>query len=262
MPKFKVSSSRDNTNFVSTTSYRKLSKKFRSLKKDKGRLIHVLGAPGTGKSTNIHRALGELELNVFEFEFELSNDSMSSKEVFSEFLKSLNQQLGVNSKGLDANSKDLGVNSKNECYQRLLDFDVVLFADKFHDIHYIEHGKVGFSMWTDTVGWRAAYFYILCIAEYIRHRRNFQDMNMIFQTAWRTYFRGKKYDIFTDLGILSRIIVGVFKLLFEVVEISYSENETIEIVKNHVDASEADIKELIKKYGRKPRFICQELENN
>ncbi|AEG18346.1 ATP-binding protein [Methanobacterium paludis] len=248
MPKFKVSSSGDNTNFVSTASYRKLSKKFQSLKIDKGRIIHVLGAPGTGKSTNIHRALGELNLNVFEFEFELSNDSMSSKEVFCEFLKSLEEQLGVN--------------SKEESYKRLLDFDVVLFADKFHDIHYIEHGKVGFSMWTDTVGWRAAHFYILCIAEYIRHRRNFQDMNLVFQTAWRTYFRGKKYDIFTDLGVLSRIIRGFLKLLFEVVEISYSEEETIEIVKNHVDASEADIKDLIKKYGRKPRFICQELENN
>jgi hypothetical protein len=248
MPKFKVSSSGDNTKFVSTASYRKLSKKFRSLKKDKGRIIHVLGAPGTGKSTNIHRAMGKLNFNVFEFEFELSNDSMSSKEVFSEFLKSLEEQLGVN--------------SKEESYKRLLDFDVVLFADKFHDIHYIEHGKVGFSMWTDTVGLRAAHFYILCIVEYIRHYRNFQDMNLVFQTAWRTYFRGKKYDIFTDLGVLSRIIRGFLKLLFEVVEISYSDEETIEIVKNHVDASEADIKYLIKKYGRKPRFICQELENN
>ena len=139
------------------------------------------------------------------------------------------------------------MNSKEESYKRLLDFDVVLFADKFHDIHYIEHGKVGFSMWTDAVGWRAAHFYILCIAKYIRHRSNFQDMNLVFQTAWRTYFRGKKYDIFTDLGVLSRIIVGFLKLLFEVVEISYSEEETIEIVKNHVDASEADIKNLDKK---------------
>ena len=33
MPKFKVSSSGDNTKFVSTASYRKLSKKFQSLKK-------------------------------------------------------------------------------------------------------------------------------------------------------------------------------------------------------------------------------------
>ena len=246
MLKFKVSSSGDNTNFVSTASYRKLSKKFRSLKRDKGRIIHVLGAPGTGKSTNIHRALSELDLNVFEFKFELPNDSMTSKEVFSEFLKSLKEQLGVN--------------SKNESYKRLLDFDVVLFADKFHDIHYIEHGKVGFSRWTDTVGWRATYFYILCIAEYMKNRKNFQDMNLVFQTAWRTYFRGKKYDIFTDLGVLSRIIVGLLKLFFEVVEISYSEEETIEIVKNHVDASEADIKEIIRKYGRKPRFICQELD--
>ena len=247
MPKFKVSSSKDNTKlFVSTASYKKLSKKFRSLKKQKGKIIHVVGAPGTGKSTNIYMALDEMNLKVFEFEFELFNDSMSSKDVFYEFLKSLKEQLGVN--------------SKKESYKRLLEFDVVLFADKFHDIHYIEHGKVGFSKWTDTVGWRAAYFYILCIAEYMKHRRNFHDMNLVFQTAWRTYFMGKKYDIFTDLGILSRIILGVFKLFFEVVEISYSEEETIQIVKNHVYASESDIKELLKKYGPKPRFICQELD--
>jgi hypothetical protein len=83
----------------------------------------------------------------------------------------------------------------------------------------------------------------------------------VLQTAWRIYINGKKHDIFTDLGLLSRIIVNLLKMLFDVVEISYSEKETINIVKMHIENDDEDtIKPCIQKYGRKPRFICDALE--
>ena len=57
MKKFKVSSIEDNTNFFITRSYRELFKTFEGLKNTKGNIIHVIGAPGTGKSANIYYAL-------------------------------------------------------------------------------------------------------------------------------------------------------------------------------------------------------------
>ena len=57
-------------------------------------------------------------------------------------------------------------------------------------------------------------------------------------------YPGKKYDIFTDLGILSRIIVAFMKILFEVVEISYSSQETLKIVKEHFDVEEKLIEQI------------------
>lgn len=245
MSKFKVNSASDNRRFVRTAAYRRLSKKFWSLKKEKGKIVHVLGAPGTGKSANIYRAIEELDLNVLDVKLELSDDSLSSKEVFHEFSGMLMEQMGTT--------------SKEESYRHFLEFDVVLFADKFHDTHKYSD-KAGFSAWTRRVGWRSVGFYILCIQDYLRYYRKFSKTNIVFQTAWRIGFRGREYDIFTDLGVLSWIMVNLLKIFFEVVEISYSEEETIKIVKKHVDASEREIKRLIKKYGSRPRFICMELE--
>ena len=72
---------------------------------------------------------------------------------------------------------------------------------------------------------------------------------------------GKKYDIFTDLGLFSKIFVIVLKIFFDVVVIQYSEIETITIVQMYVaDADMGAIKKYIQKYGRKPRFICDALE--
>ena len=46
------------------------------------------------------------------------------------------------------------------------------------------------------------------------------------------------------------------------VEISYFEEETIKIVKNHFkDIDDEKIKFYIKKYGNKPRYILDDLES-
>ena len=245
MLKFRVGSSAENRIFVDTASYKNLLKKFKSLKKEHGKVLHVLGAPGTGKSTNIYMALEEARLKVLDPELELSSDSLSSGKVYSEFLNSLMVQTGSS--------------SKQEIFKRFSEFDVVLFADKFQDADKFHPKNIGFSRWTQRAGWCSAPFYILCIRDYLKYRKEFQNSNIIFQTVWRIKFRGRKYDAFTDLGLLSLLLVKILGMLFETVEISYSEEETVEIVKTHVDAPESEIRELIKKYGCRPRFICMEL---
>ena len=50
------------------------------------------------------------------------------------------------------------------------------------------------------------------------------------------------------------------RIFFEVVVISYSPQETFEIVKSHVNADDKLIERYIEKYGYKPRLICQALE--
>lgn len=94
---------------------------------------------------------------------------------------------------------------------------------------------------------------------YLKHRRGFQKTNIIFQTLWRIYFLGRKYDAFTDMGLVSWVLVKVLELFFEVVEVSYSEEETVKIVKKHVNASEMEIKKLIKRYGFKPLLYAWNL---
>jgi len=48
MGNYKINSLSDNGVFVVTESYRKLCNTFKNLKKRRGRIIHVVGAPGTG----------------------------------------------------------------------------------------------------------------------------------------------------------------------------------------------------------------------
>jgi hypothetical protein len=65
------------------------------------------------------------------------------------------------------------------------------------------------------------------------------------------------------LGPFSSLAVALLRLPFEVVKISYSETETINIVKSHLsDAGTDDIKYYIKKYGNKPRFICNAIKTD
>ena len=248
MGKYKINSLSDNGVFIVTESYRKLYNKFKSLRKSRGRIIHVIGAPGTGKSANIYAALDELDLNIFDVEFRINDIDMDAADVFEEVYKNL--------------KRDIRAESKDEIYKGLSRFDALLFADRFHDSHLIDNGNVGFSVWTDHVGFKATKFYLLCIVEYLKNRDAFQGINIILQTAWRVYIGGRKYDIFSDLGILSRLVVVLMNIFFEVVEISYSPQETLEIVKEHVDADEKLIESYIEKYGYKPRFICQALEND
>lgn len=241
MSKFKVNSRSDNKIFVETKSYRTILNKFQDLKKDKGKIVHVLGAPGTGKSTNIYKAIEKADLNVLDVKIELLNDSLTSRGVYHEFIKVLQVQTGAT--------------SKEEVYTYFSDFDAVIFADKFHD-----NAKIGFSDWTRKAGWHATGFYFLCIKDYLKYRGDLKKTNIVLQTAWRTHFMGRKYDTFTDLGPISWILVKILSIFFEVVEISYTEEETIKIVKKHVNAPESEIKKLIKKHGHKPRVICIELE--
>jgi ABC-type dipeptide/oligopeptide/nickel transport system ATPase component len=248
MGKYKINSISDNGVFVVTESYKKLFNSFKSLKKSRGRIIHVVGAPGTGKSANIYSALDELGLNIYDVELRIKDIDMDSEDVF---------------KGIYLEMKrDLEAGSKEEVYDGLSKFDAVLFADRFHDSHLLDNSTVGFSVWTDQAGFKAIKFYLLCIFEYFKERKSFKEINMILQTAWRIHIKGKKYDVFSDLGILSRVILALMRIFFEVVEISYSPQETLKIVKEHVDVDEKLVEHYIDKYGSKPRFICQAIEND
>ena len=247
MEKYKVNSSDDNKFFLITDCYRKLCGVLKDLKKNRGKIIHVVGAPGTGKSANIYHALNDLNLSVYDVKFSLKSIDSSSKQVFSRLFECL--------------SIDLRVKSKEEIYEALSKYDVVLIADSFHDSHILGPNYIGFSKWTNHAGFKTFYFYLMCIFEYIKHRKYFKNMNILLQTAWRIHIRGKKYDIFTDMGLFSKIFVNILKIFFDVVEIRYSEIETINIVKMYVENADIeDIKQYIQKYGRKPRFICDVLE--
>ncbi len=248
MGKYKINSRTENRVFVVTESYKKLFNKFRSLKKSKGRIIHVIGAPGTGKSANIYYALDKLGLNVYDAEFRIRDISMDSGNVFKEVYKEM--------------KSDLEAKSKEEVYIGLSGFDAVLFADRFHDSHLLDKNNIGFSVWTSQVGFKATKFYFLCIVEYLKERKSFKRINVILQTAWRVNFRGKKYDVFSDLGIISWLIIAMMKIFFEVVVISYSPQETLKIVKEHIMADDKLIEHYIDHYGSKPRLICQAIEND
>lgn len=247
MGNYKINSPSDNGVFVVTDSYKKLTNKFNSIKNSGGRIIHVIGAPGTGKSANIYHALNEMDLNVYDVEFSIKDLDADSSKVFTEIYKHL--------------KSDLGAHSKDEIYESFTKYDAILFADRFHDSHLMEDGTVGFSLWTDHNGLKSIKFYMLCMVEYFKNRKLFKKINIILQTAWRIRFRGKKYDLFTDLGFASKIMVAFMKIFFEVVEVSYTPEETIQIVKKHVNADENIIRNYIGIYGNKPRFICQAIDN-
>ena len=247
MDKYKVNSIKDNKVFLETYCYKKLCEIFKTLKYRRGNIVHITGAPGTGKSTNIFQAIGATDLNIYDVEFGLNSGNENSKEVFNKLFKDL--------------KNDLKLKSKKDVYKRLAEFDAVLIADNFHDSHNLSAHNIGFSQWTDKTGFRSFYFYLLCIMEYFKNKEYFQKINLVLQTAWRIRIKGKKYDIFTDFGFLSKIIVKILKMFFVVVEISYSKKETIEIVRMHIEDADAEnIKQYIQKYGCKPRHICSALE--
>lgn len=247
MDKYKVNSTEDTELFLITDCYVKLCQIMGSLKNDRGKIVHVIGAPGTGKSANIYRAIDDFNLNVYDMNLCLKSSGASSKQVFNAMFK------GV--------TKELNVKSKEEIYRKLAEYDAVLIADSFHDSHNLNPDYIGFSKWTYHAGFKAFYFYFLCIVEYIKYRKYFKNINIVLQTAWRINMLGKKYDLFSDLGIFSRIMVCILQIFFDVVPICYSEKETIQIVKMHLkEAGLNDIEQCIKKYGCKPRFICDALE--
>lgn len=247
MADYKVQSEGDNEDFVYTRSFRKIYRIFRSLKNRKGRFVLIIGTPGTGKSANIYSALKSLDLNVYDPTLFLDNHDMSSSEVFGEFYRTLRE--------------DLGVETNEEVYKKVQEFDLVLLADKLLDSEFIDKDKVGLSLWSLNKGFDTFPFYFGVLMEFFKHREDLKKINVVIQTAFVFRIRGVKYDLLTDFAIISRILVFILKLFFEVIRISYSEEETLQIVKkNFNDVDEEQIKSCIKNYGCKPRFIFESLE--
>lgn len=246
MADYKVQSEGDNGDFVYTRSFRKIYRMFRSLKNRKGRFVMITGTPGTGKSANIYSALKSLDLNVYDPTLFL-DDEMSASEVFSEFYRTLRE--------------DLGVKTNEEVYLKVQEYDMVLLADKLLDSEFIDKDKVGLSLWTLNKGFDTFPFYYGVLMEYLKHRKDLQGINVVIQTAFVFRFKGVKYDLLTDFYILSEILVFILERFFEVIKISYSEEETLQIVKSYFkDVDEDQVTLCIKKYGCKPRFIFEALE--
>ena len=246
---YKIKDQEENQTFVITRSYKNLFANFQKLLDHGGYIVHVVGAPGTGKSANIYSAMEELGLNFYEAKLPLPSLDITSQDLFKLIIDSM--------------KNDLGVKSNESLFDGLKKYDAVLFADQFHDYHFVQDDCVGFSQWTDYKGFKSFNFYLICIYEYLKHRNDFKDVNMVFQTAWRIQRGGKKKDLFTDMGYISKLSVSLLKIPFKVVEISYSEEETINIVKSHLsDTTVYEIKHYIKEYGNKPRFICQAIKTD
>jgi hypothetical protein len=246
---FKVKSKWDSKDFVFTKSFTKIYRMFLSLKACKGRSILIIGAPGTGKSANIYSALKFLDLNIYDPTFFLDDVKVSSKKVYQEFFRSL--------------KNDLGVNTNKEVYEKVKEYDAVLLADKILDSEFIDQRKVGLSLWSEYKGIQAFPFYILVFLQYLKHRRDLEEVNLIIQTSLVIIIKGVKYDLLTDFSIISQSFVFILKFFFDVIRISYSEEETIKIIKNKFrSVNEEKVRLCIKKYGYKPRFIFEDLDKN
>jgi ABC-type dipeptide/oligopeptide/nickel transport system ATPase component len=235
--------------FVFTKSFREIYRIFLSLKVSKGRFILIIGAPGSGKSANIYSALKILDLNIYDPTFFLDDVKVGSKKVYQEFFRSLKD--------------DLGVKTNKEVYRKVKEYDAVLLADKILDSEFLDQRKVGIGLWSEYKCILAFPFYILVFFQYLKHRKDLEDINLITQTSLMVIIKEVKYDLLTDFSILSQILVFILKFFFDVVRISYSEEETIKIIKNKFrSVNEEKIRLYIKKYGNKPRFIFEALEKN
>ena len=249
MVRYKVNRPKDSLEFVYTNAYNKLYDVLKQLKNNKGRIIHVIGAPGTGKSANIFKAINELELNVHEPFLILDDADESAWKVYREFFMTL--------------KNDLNVNNDVELFKKAAEYDALVWADKFHDSHLLYRNKTGFSQWMNNKGLKSFLFYFLLILYYFRHIFKLRKINLVFQTAWTIHVGGIKYDLFTDFGLISKLLILILKVFFEVVEISYTESEIVEIVKKHKpEANESEIRFYIKRYGNKIRLILQSLRED
>lgn len=249
MVEYRVQSEGDNHDFVFTRSFRKIYRMFRSLKNQKGKFVLIIGTPGTGKSANIYSALRILDLNIYDPTLFLDKMEMSSSEVFCEFFKTLRH--------------DLDVETNEEIYQKVAEYDGVLLADKLLDSEFIDENRFGLSLWTENNGIKAFPFYIKVFREYLKHRQDLEKVNVVIQTAFMIKFWGVKYDLLTDFSFLSDILVFLLNIFFEIIRISYSSEEIIQIVKNNFpQVEDEEIMECISNYGCRPRFIFEELEKN
>lgn len=248
MANHKVLSAEDNKDFIKTDSFYELCKKLEDLKTSKGRFVHVLGTPGTGKSANIYKAISMLDITVYDAFLFINIDS-KPYEVYKIFWNTL--------------KKDMGVKSKKEVYKKASEYNLVLFADPFLDSEYIDSHKVGLGLWTENNGPGTFPFYFRIFYEYLRHYPDLKDVNVVTQTSWVLKFQGVRYDILTDFHLLSKILVFFLSVFFDVVVISYTKEEMIKIVKSYYDfLSDEEIETYIKKYGNRPRFIFEALERD
>jgi len=248
MEDHKVISSKDNDDFVITDSFLKLCMKLKELKNNKGRVILVIGSPGTGKSSNIYKALKKLDLSYYEPVLFLDNTKKSSLNVYKELITGI--------------KKDLGVKTKEEIFNKFSNYDIVLVADKILDSESLNKKKIGLGGWIKNKGLKSIPFYFIILFQYLVNKRKLFKINLVVHTTWVVEIKGYKYDLITDFSIFSKIISLILKLFFEVVEISYFEEDTIKIVKNHFRGIDDEkIKFYIKKYGNKPRYILDALEN-
>ncbi|WP_414468435.1 hypothetical protein [Methanobacterium sp. ACI-7] len=249
MEKFKITCTDDNKIFVVTSAFSKLCNKFKSLKTQKGRIIHIIGAPGTGKSSNIYHANNLLDLNIYDVELKLENINLSANEVFDEFINTL--------------KREFNVNTKEEAYHKLSKFDAILFADKLFDYGSLRENRIELSEWLRCNRLKSIILYFKIIYECLKYLNNLKEVNLIFHTTWSFVINNKKYDLFSDFNLLSLLLKNLLKLFFEVVEIGYTEMETIEIVKSHFEGiTESQITPYIKKYGHRPRYILEAIKNN
>ncbi len=248
MENHKVISSRDNNDFVITDSFLELCLKLKNLKYSRGRIILVTGSPGTGKSSNIYNALKKLDLNYYEPILLLDNTKKNSIGVFKELIYGI--------------KRDLHVKTKQGIFKEFSKHDVILIADKILDSESLNEKKVGLGEWIKNKGLKSIPFYFIVLFEYLINKLNLNQINLVVHTTWTVEIKGYKYDLITDFSIFSKLISAVLKIFFEVVEISYSQEDTLKIVKNHFnDIDDEKIKFCIEKYGNKPRYILDSLEN-
>ncbi len=246
MANHKVLSAEDNGSFIKTASFHKLCKKIKALKKSKGYFVLVLGTPGTGKSANIYQALSLLDLKVYDAFLFIDADS-KPEDVFNIFWNTIKE--------------DMGVKSKKEVYRKAREYDLILFADPFLDSEHIDGKKMGLGLWTEENGPGTFPLYFKVLYEYLKHYKDLRKVNIVAQTAWVLKFRGVRYDLLTDFGLISKFLVCILKRFFDVVMISYTKEETMKIVRNHHDApDDKQIEKYIKKYGKRPRFIFDAME--
>ena len=249
MTKFKVTCTEDNKVFVVTSAFSKLYKKFKDFKNQRGRIILIIGSPGTGKSSNIYHALNILDIKEYDVELKLSGIKISPQKVFEEFISTL--------------KRDFNTKTKEESYNEFSKFDTILFADKLLESGDLNKNRIELSEWLRYNRFKSIILYLIMIKEFLMHLNYLNKVNLVFHLTWTFIFKNKKYDILSDFSLLSILLTGFLKVFFEVVEIKYTELETIEIVKTHFEGvNDTQIKHYIRKYGNRPRYILEAIDNN
>ena len=208
----------------------------------------VTGSPGIGKSSNIYKALKKLDLNYYETVLLLDNAEKGALRVFRELITGI--------------KKDFGIKTKKEMVNKFSNYHVVLIADKILDSESLNERKIGLGEWIKNKGLKSIPFYLILLFKYVINKINLNKLNLVIHTTWTIEIKGYKYDLITDFSIFSKILSLILRIFFDVVEISYSQEDTMKIVKNHFEGMDDEkIEYYIEKYGNKPRYILDALEN-